>query len=193
MDLSWEFRSLITETANSEWNRLTSKISMMVISTIDGEVENIDPVILENVTQVNLPLTNGTMDFCHTIDLSFVEEIEKIKMYVTSEVKVFLHYPGQFLYSWYNWKNVFTSVTKDSYIQMYSGYRLYGLDITLKLEKTAFSFEESNVNFDDCFLQNILEDEKLNNGYKQFIRSSKIDNLTGKAFKNKKSGKYIEI
>ena len=184
--LNVEFRSLITESVYSEWNKLTSKISMMVITTEDGEVENIDPVTFENVSQVNLPLTNGTMDFCHTIDLSFFQEIEKIKLYVTSEVKVFLHYPGQFLYSWYNWKNMFTSVTKDSYIPIHSGYRLYGLDITLKLEKTTFSIEESNVNFDDCFLQNLLEDKKLNNGYKQLIRSSQIDNLTGKAFENKK-------
>ena len=176
---TWEFRPFIRE-SYTNWNNLTSMVSKVTIFTGEGE-ENIEPKLLEASSKVNLPLTIGTMDFCHTIDLSSFNEIEKINLYVTSEVKIFLHYSGQFLYSWYNWKNVFTSVTKDSYSREGSyGYNLNGLDIILKLEKIAFSIEDPKNNFDECFLNNVLVNEELNDDYKNIIKSSKVDNFSGK-------------
>ena len=179
------YHSIITDILYSKWNNLSSKISKISISA--NGVENVfDPEDLGRVSQINLPLTIGTVDFCHTINLSFFERIDKIIIYATSEVKIFLHYPGQFMYAWNNWKNVFTSVNKDSYQPMVydNGYNLYGIDITVKLEKTLFSIKEPTFNFDECFLQNLLANEDLDDRFKEFIQSSERANFSGKALVN---------
>lgn len=180
-----EFSSLLTEAFYAKWKKLSSTVSNITISTTDGGEKRIDPRIIENVSQVNLPLTNGSMDFCHQLDISSFNGIENIQLMVTSEMKVFLHYPGQFLHSWKNWRNVFSVVTKDSYNELDyngdNGYNLYGLDISFELEKTSFSIGESNLDYDECFLHNLLENDKLKDGYKQLIRSLEVDTFAGKA------------
>ena len=175
-----KYHSLITENLYTEWNKLSSKLSKISIFA-DGEEYALDPLQLGKASQVNLPLTIGTIDFCHTIDLSSANQIEKIFINVTSEVKIFLHYPGQFIYAWNNWKNVFTSNTKNSYVSSYDSdsAEIYGLDIALTLEKTEFSIEETYQKFDECFLQTLLVN--LNDGYKGLIKASKISNFSGKA------------
>ena len=168
-------KSTIKET-HTNWRKVESKLAMLTIKTPDGvwDILNVTSKISARLTNINMPLTNGTIDFCHTVDLSGFNKIEKINLVVLSEIKFFLHYPGQFIYNWKNWINTISSVTKQSFHKP----MLYGSDITFKVDKSAQDGMNLKIDFDKCFLKYILSNKKLNMGYKQLIQSTDAGNIS---------------
>ena len=161
------YNSLLTHDFVSQWSNISELVSKILL--FDGNGLSIDLEISDlNTSSINLPLTNGTIDFCHTIDLSAFQKTTKIKMKLRTEVKILLHNPSQLLYNWKTWSNVFTSVNE---VNFNDDQRHYGINVLVKLEKSHLSLEEGEeISFDDCFMKSLLNNEKLSDEYKKLIK-----------------------
>lgn len=172
------FDSLYTEEFYNYWNNITSKISNMEFISSEKSWYPLSQYP-DLITSINLPLTNGTLDFCHTIHLAGFTELKKIEINAIAEIKLFIHYPGQLIYSWRHWKNTITTLGQKYFqpIKYSANIYAYGLTIILSIDKIT-QVDVDDASYDQCSLNQLFESNTLSQGFKSMIKSQYVVNFS---------------
>ena len=139
-----------------KWRNISTMINTMSMDNGTHEIDLISEDY-ENARYLTiLPYNSVSVAICHTIDLSQHSTIHKIKLNYNTEVEIYVHKQGQFLYEWIKKDTKILSSSKNNVKEKKNQYSNEGIAlsntaINLNMEIISSLQELSSVTFDNCW------------------------------------------
>ena len=139
----------------SFWQKRKNISTMIDTKTIDNGIHDIDLISDQYVgsrSSLFLPLNNATVAVCHTFDLSHHNTMNKINIVFNTEIEIYVHKKGQFLYAWTKKGTKVNPSSSENVKLIDKEMEVFDIDILLTIV-LKHSVQKSSIqeNFDDCF------------------------------------------
>ena len=178
------FTSTMTGPFLKQWTNINSKLSFAEAVTSSGKINLMTAENQALIKGYNVPQTAASINFCHTIDISSLGEVQQISMELNTEVSFFFHYPGQFLSVFKDRRNMVPSLDKNNMQRKRyypSNITLTGIKIMLEMESIDLGYDASKESYDDCIISQLLNaNENLTSATQKLITSRANLNTTDK-------------
>ena len=137
-----------------KWTNISSMVDTIILNNGSHHIDLLSNIDLENVKFFLLPKDKFTVSVCNSFGLAMFQSLDSIKIFYNSELEMYLHNSGQFIYEWKKANNIILSGTKENIDFKDLVVNVYDTDIILKLEK-EFKLTTDVTAYDDCIIDQL--------------------------------------
>ena len=134
-----------------KWRNVSTMIDSMTMDNGTDEIDLISADYANNKYTHILPYNNVSLAICHTFELSQYSTIHRINLVYNSEIEIYVHKNGQFLYEWNRKKTKILPSSKENVRSNNNLVEIFDTAFMLNMEIiSSLNRSITTESFDDC-------------------------------------------